>query len=173
MKTFITSDTHFGDSKLYKPNNGIIVRPWAKSASEGDEIIIEKWNQTVSNAGTVYHLGDVAVSSESLDLLRQCNGRKILIKGNHDTLPIQQYLRYFDDVLAVDRISGFVLSHVPIHPACLPKWCIANVHGHLHQHMVLTQDNITDDRYYNVCLEVNNGFPVNLDFIKIFYGQEL
>jgi calcineurin-like phosphoesterase family protein len=40
----------------------------------------------VHSKDTVYHLGDVAIPRSGLHVLEQLNGRKILIRGNHDCL---------------------------------------------------------------------------------------
>jgi len=45
----------------------------------------------------VYHLGDVG---KPYNYFHHLNGTKILIKGNHDTLPNQDYIRQgFDEVI--------------------------------------------------------------------------
>ena len=49
--------------------------------------MIEKWNNKVSNEDTVYILGDFSFKlqkSAAIKILRQLNGKKVLIKGNHD-----------------------------------------------------------------------------------------
>ncbi len=51
-----------------------------------NEALIARWNETVSENDTVYHLGDVLLGKkeESLLLISRLNGTKHLIIGNHD-----------------------------------------------------------------------------------------
>lgn len=83
MTIFFTSDTHFGHERILTLAN----RPFA-DVEEMNAEIIRRWNNTVNPEDTVYHLGDVALGkiAESLPLVGQLNGRKILVVGNHDRL---------------------------------------------------------------------------------------
>lgn len=176
MKTFITSDTHFGHKNIYGflTESGARLRPWAENAEDGDKYIIERWNSIVSPEDRVYHLGDVAMKPNHIKTIAQCNGRKILIKGNHDKHSAQEYLKYFDDIRAIDRIDTFILSHVPVHPDSIPHWAKANIHGHTHSYMVKHTDYLecespNDPRYFNACLEPNNCLPIDFEKIKKIY----
>lgn len=83
MKYF-TSDTHFGHANVIKYCN----RPFA-SADEMNAVMLKNWNDTVKPDDTIYHLGDFAFLNvlAQRDLLKQLNGYKILILGNHDRRP--------------------------------------------------------------------------------------
>lgn len=78
---FFTSDIHFGHKNIIKYNN----RPFS-SVAEMDQKIIENWNRVVSQSDTVYHLGDFAFSKidRIVEILKQLNGNKVMILGNHD-----------------------------------------------------------------------------------------
>ena len=78
---FFTSDTHFGHTNIIKYCN----RPFVDK-EEMNKVLIENWNSVVKPEDTVYHLGDVSFmkQEESYKILKQLNGRKILIRGNHD-----------------------------------------------------------------------------------------
>jgi calcineurin-like phosphoesterase family protein len=76
-------------------------------------------------------------------------GKKILIRGNHDTLPTLAYLHYFDEVYGLLKYKEFWLSHAPIHPDELRNKI--NLHGHVHY------ATIPDKRYFNCCPE--NLYP--------------
>lgn len=80
---WFTSDTHFGHQNImkYEPKS----RPFSNT-DDMDEILIERWNSVVAPGDIVFHLGDVAMGkiAESLPKLARCNGKKILIPGNHD-----------------------------------------------------------------------------------------
>jgi calcineurin-like phosphoesterase family protein len=78
---FFTSDTHFSDSRVLRIDR----RPFANMA-EHDEALIRNWNETVSAADEVWHLGDFALRKAGLaeSLLARLHGTKHLIVGNND-----------------------------------------------------------------------------------------
>jgi calcineurin-like phosphoesterase family protein len=80
MKTFFTSDTHFGHANIIKYCN----RPFA-SVEEMDNTLIHNWNAVVRPEDTVYHLGDFAVGGgPAAPYLRRLNGTIYFCLGNHD-----------------------------------------------------------------------------------------
>jgi calcineurin-like phosphoesterase family protein len=82
MATFLIADTHFG--------HGAIIRMCARPFSdvrEMDDTMRDLWNATVRPEDTAVHLGDFAhrYPVERLPrLFASLNGKKHLIKGNHD-----------------------------------------------------------------------------------------
>lgn len=79
MNAFFTSDLHFGHENIIKLCN----RPY-QSTPDMDEILISNWNNRVRNSDIVYVLGDFAWKHIHEPYLKKLNGRKILIRGNHD-----------------------------------------------------------------------------------------
>ncbi|MCW2079657.1 UNVERIFIED_ORG: calcineurin-like phosphoesterase family protein [Bradyrhizobium japonicum] len=82
MSTFLIADTHFGHRAIIE----MCRRPFA-SVREMDGTMIERWNATVRTTDTVIHLGDFAhryPADKLSQLFASLNGRKHLIKGNHD-----------------------------------------------------------------------------------------
>lgn len=173
-KTFIISDTHFGHNKIYSftDDRGNRIRPWATNAKEGDEYMVQAWNSVVGKNDRVYHLGDVAIPRSGLRILERLNGRKVLIRGNHDIFRLKDYIPYFDDVRGTWKLDRFLLSHYPIRD--LPKWCLANVHGHTHINLVTRRRwfrRVSDKRYLNVCVE-HWRRPIDFDVIKKLYTEK-
>jgi calcineurin-like phosphoesterase family protein len=166
MKTFLISDTHFGHEGVCKflNDDGGKLRPWDDAASM-DEDLVKNWNSVVNPKDRVYHLGDVVINRKALKTLSRLNGRKVLIKGNHDIFKIDEYLEYFDDIRAYHVLDEFVLSHVPVHPCNLYRWS-CNVHGHLHHRRVMDHVNLIDTRYYNVSVECINYTPIEFSDLK-------
>lgn len=160
---FLIADTHFGHANVltFKKDNEELLRPGFNNITEHDEHLIECWNSVVKDQDKVYHLGDIGFKSfTALGLiLSRLNGTKVLIKGNHDNFKLSQYQQYFKDVRATHTLDRFVLSHVPVHPACLTRWD-ANIHGHLHSNV------IQDKRYINVSVEQINYTPINFEELK-------
>lgn len=166
MKTWIISDTHFHHKNIltFKDDDENIIRDF-KDVDEMNQFLVNNWNSVVKKDDKVYHLGDVAMSTSAwaFEILRELNGRKILIKGNHDNARLNIYSRHFDDIRSSHLLrtgSGrkVFLSHIPIHSSSLRN--NFNVHGHLHHRII--ED---DFRYINVSCEMIGYKPIN--FIEI------
>ena len=97
---------------------------------------------------------------EGFESLRQLNGVKKLVMGNHDQYNIQDYLPYFSQIYAMAKMRGCLFTHVPIHPYQFYRFK-ANIHGHMHS------ATIDDPRYINVCAEHTNLTPVLLDTVML------
>lgn len=163
-KTWVVSDTHFGHSRIleFKDSSGRPVRPFG-SVDEMHAAMISVWNSRVGVHDKVYHLGDVAMRRDSLDLVGELNGDKVLIRGNHDIYELDLYLRYFRDVRGVHVVTGYtVLSHIPLHPVSMDRWAL-NIHGHLHSQRVLKEDGTPDPRYACASVEHWGWGPVLLE----------
>ena len=177
MSAFITSDLHLGHAKMldFVRPDGEPLRPFS-SIEEMHETLIERWNKKIHEKDRIYILGDVAIPRSGLQLLNRFNGKKILIKGNHDIYKIQDYLPYFEDIRGAffrggdsTMPGGLIFTHIPVHPSNLQGHYLGNVHGHLHCHLVLTDNGEVDRRYFNACLERNDFEPVALEDIKAYF----
>ena len=171
MSTYFIGCPHFGHEAMYRftRSNGEKVRPYA-SAEEGDTVIRENWNRTVSKGDKVYVMGDVAFNPKDLKILEALNGSKVLIKGNHDTLELSKYAKYFRDVRAYHKLDNEILSHIPLHPVSLwrakrnASWL--NIHAHLHAEEVMLSEGVTDLRYFSCCVERIGYTPISIDKIR-------
>lgn len=172
---FIISDTHFGHDNMYSfvGYKGHKVREYPNSAV-ADEVMITNWNKTVQPTDKVYHLGDVAMSKRHIvNIMPMLNGRKILIRGNHDREKLVTYSYFFKDVRGCHNLDNYLLTHVPIHPNSFSRFKM-NIHGHTHSNCVMKEvynptydvENLMDMRYYNACVEVNNYTPIPFDNIR-------
>lgn len=106
---FFTSDTHFGHKHVID----FCKRPFDNVQVMNAEII-RRWNITVKPEDTVYHMGDVSFlgMQDTEKVLRQLNGFKILVRGNHDHRPSKMLKLGFDLVL---ESAGMVLTHAVQH----------------------------------------------------------
>lgn len=170
---FLVSDTHFGHEKtctVFKRADGSPLRPFS-SAEEMDEVMIAAWNERVGPNDKVYHLGDVVINRKSLKTLARLNGDKVLIRGNHDIFPDEEYREYFRELRAYHVMNGMILSHIPVHPESLGRFGV-NIHGHLHANRVkrirgvnartgeLLYSDDNDVRYHCVCVEQTDFAPI-------------
>lgn len=133
-KLWFTSDTHFGHRAMLNwrtPNN------WSNT-QEMDSHLIEQWNRNVQSDDTIIHLGDFSFrnGTDTLDVICQLRGRKILLLGNHDS-GLAAYCRdMFDEVhhYLEAKVSGnrLIMGHFPFrswHQMHYGSW---NLHGHCH-----------------------------------------
>ncbi len=160
-EVFFISDTHFGHANILKfKHDGKPLRPFV-DLEDMHNTMVENWNSVVTPRDKVYHLGDVAMGQRGLHILDELNGKKRLIRGNHDTLSMAAYKQYFVEIYGVRQFDGFWFTHIPIHESCMasPR-AKANVHGHLHAHK------IDHPKYINVSVECINYTPVSFDWLK-------
>lgn len=167
---WLIADTHFGHRGVceFTGRSGQKLRPW-DNAFEMDEALVERWNSVVKPNDRVYHLGDLSISRKGIATIGRCNGKKVLIKGNHDIYPLKDYLPFFEDIRGSHELDKFILTHIPIHPESVARWCSGNVHGHLHDGKVLLPNGTIDKRYICVSVEQINYCPINFEDIKYYY----
>lgn len=138
---FYIADCHFGHKNILLFDN----RPFA-DLHQMEEVMVMLWNATVRKGDTVYILGDFCwdKADEWLRIIRQLNGTKVLITGNHDLTSFPAELKnQFADITPFKEIvdngkdnSGrkVLLSHYP-----MPFYKRAN-----------------NDKYYMLCGHVHN-----------------
>lgn len=161
---FLTADMHFGHSRIvtFRDEKDELIRPWTNLADMESDMV-DLWNDKVGPHDKVYILGDVSMSKRGIALFGGMNGKKILIKGNHDIYPLAEYSKYFHDIRGSHKLGDTILSHIPIHPDSIPKWCLGNVHGHLHSRRVMLPDGRPDPRYLCVSVEHTDYAPIALE----------
>lgn len=161
---YYISDTHFGHSNIIR----MCGRPF-KDIEEMDRRLIEKWNAKITNQDIVYFLGDFYYKCSrqyAINILKQLNGRKYFIKGNHDKVEFLKYCKqihliedYFDYKEINDNGRFVILSHYP-----LVTWNgmyrnSYHLYGHVHDKTIKPRVK----HRYNVCVEVINYEPKSLD----------
>lgn len=166
---FYIADTHFGHDNIRKLSN----RPFA-TVEEMDRTIINNWNNKVKNGDDVYILGDFTYKGESYKrYLKQLNGHKHLIIGNHDTKTVKESRGTFDFIevehlLEVnDDGTQIVLCHYP-----LVEWNgyyrnVLHFYGHVHNNYHNETARYARDmkNAYNVGVDVIGFTPRTLDEI--------
>ena len=89
---YFTSDTHFWHKQIIpycnRPVPGIQSgqEHWGTNVELMNEWLIQRWNEKVKKDDEIYHLGDFAFAGKTKTdtILSRLNGRKHLIRGNHD-----------------------------------------------------------------------------------------
>jgi len=96
MSVYFIGDPHLGHRAIAK------YRPWVKDTADNTRIFVSRYQQCVKKKDIVFFMGDVAFDEDSLKLVGELHGRKILIKGNHDDMVSTTQAKGF----LSDRIGG-------------------------------------------------------------------
>lgn len=163
---YVTSDHHF-----YHNNLLTIYEKEARSRFSNinnmNSELINIWNSIVKKEDIVYHLGDFCLSNKekTSNIVKQLNGKKILIMGNHDQRRTVKWWKEcgFDDVYRepIWYIENKVLlCHDPIAGMYVPEDVVV-VHGHIHSKKIACYGT----RFINVSVENTNFKPIELDSI--------
>lgn len=157
MSVFFIGDLHFGHKKILEFGQ----RDFA-TIEEHDAGVAEAWNQAIRKKhDLIFVLGDVAMTREGLEQMRDLPGRKILIRGNHDTFSTLDYLAAgFEEVHGFRGYKEFWLSHCPIHESEMYRRK-GNIHGHNH----FPERNL-GGQYINVNADCVGLAPVSLDWVR-------
>lgn len=174
---WFTADSHF----FHKNILGFENRPF-DNVEEMNKGLIKKWNETVKEDDTVYHLGDFGMHLKYdvwVELLQQLNGKIILIQGNHDNtkelkkLEEEGLIEYHAIGLKIKKSKHvFYLTHYPFEIGERPqKW---SLHGHIHSSpsMFLNQLNVGVDSIFSKQLNKEFGELISFDEI-IEYAENL
>jgi len=157
MSTFFIADTHFGHENM-------AIKRGFKNASEHDEHIVSQWNKKVNKRDKVFLIGDVTMETSRYQILGRLNGFLHVILGNHDKYNhVQALLQYAHQVSGMVSYKGYWLTHCPVHPRELGFRVQGNIHGHIHEHLIIDIDGLPDKRYINVSCEQINYTPKTLD----------
>ena len=155
--TFVTSDHHFC---LWRSAIGRVI---GDSSVAEDERRIELWNSVVGKDDLVLYVGDIC-DGDASDLKAVnalLNGRKILIKGNHDELDDECYREAFSDVVPEMRIDELNLRLIHIKENASERLLGERlIYGHEHRRSELapatTRDSIC------VCAKWHDWKPITL-----------
>ena len=168
---YFTSDLHLGQKGI----NYVHQRPF-DDVDIMNETLINNFNGVVREEDTVYIVGDLCngVSVEAANkLISQLNGKKILIRGNHD--------KQYDPSLFVEicdykfffyRGFTFVLMHYPIMDWYKRSKGSIHIHGHLHSDRKYNLDNRKKGIHrYDCGVDANSFKPVSILQIMHFYQK--
>lgn len=162
MNTWITSDWHLGENRF-----DLMFRPF-KTTDEHNNTIINNHNSVVGKDDIVYVVGDVVYQKEPkyLPLVSKMNGRKILVRGNHDNVFTDEQLSpYFEKIISdgdgIDLTIQGVDCYLTHYPSTSKKDKF-NLVGHIHGAWKYQLNMI------NIGIDVNHFFPVNSDKV-LFY----
>ena len=128
MRNFCTADPHFGHSNIIKYCN----RPF-KDSDTMNKALAYNWNARVKDEDTIFIVGDFFVRNSKSnhemlkELIKQLNGHKIFIRGNHDK---NNSVKTKITSLQINY-AGIDINLVHKPEDYNPKYCL-NVVGHCH-----------------------------------------
>lgn len=169
-KTFYIADTHFFHKNIIKHGD----RPFdVDDITKMNDYMIEKWNAVVAPEDTVIHIGDFAFGNKMIQqqMFLKLNGKKILVRGNHDGAKRWMLDVGFDEVVDYIHRDGLLIIHDPYHIREITERkgvytlaeryeeCEYLLHGHVHQKIV-THD---FDKAINCCVEHHDYTPQTLE----------
>lgn len=154
--TFVTSDHHFRD---WMHLGGAL----AESTQEEEAEHIALWNSVVGKYDLVLYIGDFCDGGvgDLEELSKKLNGRKILIKGNHDGLGDEWYRFAFEDVVTELRIDDLNLRLIHI------KEEAKDLHSgerilYGHEHRLMSEPPPTTRDSMCVCAKWHGWKPITL-----------
>lgn len=166
---YVTSDTHFGHINILKYEDRNLYMN-VNTIEEHDAKLIENWNNIVTNKDLVIILGDFSFykAIQTMNILDQLNGDKLLIKGNHDCIYLEnkifdkmKFIGIYDYLEISYKKQKICLMHYPImdfkhmHKEVNPYILI---HGHIHKMFCNLPKHA-----FNAGVDVNNYYPVKLE----------
>jgi len=152
---YVTSDWHIGHTGVHEK-----FRTQFVSLLDHDDYILRRARQSVTKKDVLIVLGDITWTTAGIHKIKEAEFpcKLIMVGGNHDTLPVEDYLYVFDEVRGVYAYKRFWLTHMPVHPNELLGR--TNVHGHCHRGG--PWETHEEKGYYNAILEFNDYAPVDM-----------
>lgn len=162
---WLISDCHFYHTKLFFEFG---LRTEFKSTEEVNKVILENWNNTVSEDDYIFFLGDFVCGTQEHGLdkyktaqaIYDClNGKKVFILGSHDghmgeysKIPVIK-----GPIEILYKEKRILLDHEPIYTFDQDIM----IHGHVHKNLPFHHK----PNMFNVSVEVVNYKPVLIDDI--------
>jgi len=157
---YFISDTHFYHYNIIKYCD----RPFEDIETMNVKMI-ECWNSVVKEDDIVYFLGDFGFGDKEMltNVCSQLNGRKIMLRGNHDLKRGKQSWKDIGFEAVSDKSIAFqediILTHEPIEV----DEDILNIHGHIHN--VTLAENFNPNNHFCVSVEMIDYVPITLEQI--------
>lgn len=173
---YFTADTHFGHGNVIQYER----RPF-QTVTEMDEALIQNWNCKVSPEDDIYILGDFTLKGpqQANALLERLQGRKYLIRGNHDgyvdrTSFCKELFLWVRDYYELPyRRRWFILCHYPLLSWNRMRRGAFQLHGHQHNHPHHNKSNRKMGiAQLDVGVDAQAMAPVSIEELLAFWEEE-
>lgn len=170
---YFTADLHFGHSNVISYEN----RPF-QTVEEMDGALIQNWNRRVSPEDEIFILGDLTLKGpeKANAVLEQLQGRKYLVRGNHDGYVERaafcqahfQWVKDYHELVYQGR--RFILCHYPL-LSWNGMWRGAvHLHGHQHNPPCYNEENRKIGlARLDVGVDAQNMAPISLEELLAFW----
>lgn len=148
MNYWILTDTHLGHARI---------KDYCQRPDGFEERIFENLG-CVQKDDVLIHLGDICFRDDEywhLRLMTSCEGRKWLVKGNHDNQDAAWYLNngwdFVADEIGLEIHDKMILfSHKPVFDLYHYDF---NIHGHYHNNLHRNEDKKRTKKHLLIMLE--------------------
>ena len=161
---YFTADLHLNHHSIIRHCN----RPF-RTVQEMNGTIINNFNKVLTNKDILYILGDFAWSNHGR-FINAINGKKILIRGNHDRMN-KNILRQFTEVHDL-LFRKFNNKHYMLCHYAMRSWrnkCHNSIHLYGHSHGRLKEQGLSID----VGVDSWVFRPVSLEIIEVIMERKL
>jgi calcineurin-like phosphoesterase family protein len=164
MKTWLTADWHLGEDRFE-----LMGRPFT-SQMEMIDTLVQNHNKVVAPDDEVIMVGDVCYQKtpEFLPYVARFNGKKTLIRGNHDRVfTDEQLIEYFDTIVPEGGGVSIERNDIPLYITHYPSEGVKdrfNLVGHIHSAWKYQLNML------NIGVDVNHFRPVSMDKVPFHLG---
>lgn len=165
---YFTSDLHLGHMGAIR-----MCDRHFEDIEEMNRTLIDNINARVSKNDTLYILGDIAHRCPVEDvnkMIAQINGKKILVKGNHDKNYDESLFEGIYDFLEI-HLNGQSISLMHYPMVEWPKSFHSSIHLHGHQHNKPEYNALQREQgilRYDVGVDANYYCPVSINEILAY-----
>lgn len=161
-KLWFTSDWHLGETRLAQ-----LFRPF-KNTDENTKEIVSRHNSKVAIDDLVYVLGDTLYRDADpnifLPIIGLMNGRKILLRGNHDrSFSDDLLLNYFEEIIPEGKSVKIKIEDIECNLNHYPSKGSKsefNLVGHIHSAFKIQLNML------NVGVDANHFYPIESTTVK-------
>lgn len=178
ISKFYISDHHFHHAGIIEYEN----RPF-NDVTEMDVFMLHAWNIWVSPNDTVVYGGDLALGSirrykeRITSLVRTLNGRKILVKGNHERSRKTSLAIGFDEVYSYYFEDGILVIH-----NLMTNWdrlcqqineADYVLYGHVHELLLEDPRVAGQEKFINISVEHLDYIPRTIEELIVIRKKQL
>lgn len=140
---------------------------------EMNEVMVQRWNEVVGPDDVCIHVGDMSAglkgrTEELKNLIFRLNGKKILVRGNHDHQTDEWYVSAgFSSVHGHLNCGGVLIVHYPLEQLVVRESDLSLfgevdfvIHGHTHR-----TDTPEFENHYNVAVDRNKFTPIKFNSV--------
>lgn len=172
---YFIADTHFHHNNVIS----FCQRPFT-DVGEMNDTLIKNWNSVVKPTDEVYILGDFlykGTGKQANELLGSLNGRKYLIKGNHEhylksadfNTSLLEWIKDYHTFVYYKR--KFILFHYPILEWEGYHHNSIHLYGHVHNNQSDYFSDILGNRAINVGADMIDFKPISIEKILDLVGE--